>query len=252
MLGFDNKIDLAGEVVKKSEIKISNGKKTISLGVKIPSISDYPQTIRFCNDYTVNFINQYVQIGDYIGTTGTMCGYFTNDRKYRFAILSDNIFSNKNFELFDNNVHLLGRVGGKINTYNTSSGKNACSFYLYVKDKFHKNADDYVFKVQAFEKQCDFIMTRNINKGTLVDLKGYLTSSVSLNQSGQTVFYDIFINKIRVAESLRNKKQQNTNYSNNKNIMTNSKPKYDESNDLIYEQSQFNLSDSEFRTDLPF
>lgn len=249
MINFDNRIDIAGKLVRKPKIQNTNNKKIAILNIEIEGSSQKSyHTVRISNNSAVDFIDQYLNEGDYIATTATMCGYFTKDNNYKFAILSDNIYAKRGLELNKNDVHLLGNIGTEIKTSKTKDGKTICSFYIYVKDRFNKDSDDYMFKINAFGKQAERLIESKAKKGDLLDINGYLKSNYVEKNNQRISYHEINANFITIAK--RKEVQQKQNYNNIE--IGSDRKRYDENSDLIYEQSKMNFTESSFKTDLPF
>lgn len=249
MINFDNRIDLAGKLAREPKILDANNKKIAVLNIEIEGTREKSyQTIRVNNNKSVEFISKHLNEGDYVATTATLCGYFANDNKYKFAILTDNIYSRKGMKINKNEVHLLGVIGTDIKTSKTKDGKNICSFYIYVKDGFSKDNNDYMFKINTFGKQADFLIENNIKKGDMLDINGYLKSTFTHNNNQKMFYHEINANFLTVVK--RKTEQVEQNYNNVR--IGNDRRRYDENSDLIYEQSKFDFTESSFDTTLPF
>lgn len=81
-----------------------------------------------------------------------------------------------------NSIILLGRATSSIELKQTQAGKSVASFSLAVKRPFTKDTTDF-HTVVAWDKQAE-LMSKYVNKGNQVCIRGYLTTRTWTDNQG--------------------------------------------------------------------
>ena len=82
-----------------------------------------------------------------------------------------------------NSIVLLGRATSSIELKQTQAGKSVASFSLAVKRPFTKDTTDFI-TVTSWDKQAELI-SKYVNKGDQVCIRGYLTTRTWTDNNGQ-------------------------------------------------------------------
>jgi single-strand DNA-binding protein len=82
-----------------------------------------------------------------------------------------------------NSIILLGRATSSIELKQTPAGKMVVNFSLAVKRPFTKDVTDF-HSVTAWDKQAE-LLSKYVNKGDQVCVRGYLTTRTYTDKQGQ-------------------------------------------------------------------
>ena len=82
-----------------------------------------------------------------------------------------------------NSIILLGRATSSIELKQTQAGKSVASFSLAVKRPFTKDTTDF-HTIVVWDKQAELI-SKYVNKGDQVCIRGYLTTRTWTDNNGQ-------------------------------------------------------------------
>ena len=82
-----------------------------------------------------------------------------------------------------NTITLLGRATSSIELKQTQAGKSVASFSLAVKRPYTKDTTDF-FTICAWDKTAE-LLSKYVNKGNQVCIRGYLTTRTWTDNQGQ-------------------------------------------------------------------